>query len=269
MKRVLLIEDLSCYGKCSMTVALPLLSVAGIEVIPLPTAVFSAHTGALKVPSIVDFSAKMGNFLENFRSLELRFDAILVGYSAGKEQLRVIDEFLEGLKDEKRSLVLVDPAMADHGRMYGKLPKDYPELMRNLAKKADILTPNLTEALILAERDFSSLPTTKEEVIELVNFLYGKYKKDLVITGVQTEEALLVVGISEGEMFETNARKMEKNYSGTGDSFAALFLAKLLSGVSFHEAMAEATRLTTLAVKNSIEEGMENLYFESILKEPV
>lgn len=267
MKKVLLIEDLSCHGKCSMTVALPLLSVAGIEVIPLPTAVFSAHTGALKTPSVVDFSAKMGDFLENFRSLALNFEAILVGYSAGKEQIRVIDEFLESLKDRERPLVLVDPAMADHGRMYGKLPKEYPCLMKKLVKKADIITPNLTEALILAGKDFSHLPTTKEEVIELLNVLYEKYHKTIIITGIQTEEALMVFGLSEGEFFETKASKMGKNYSGTGDSFAAVFLAKHLLGSGFYEAMKEATRLTTLAVKNSIEAGMEHLYFESILKE--
>lgn len=266
MKRVLLIEDLSCYGKCSMTVALPIFAVSEIEVVPLPTAIFSTHTGISKDSIIVDFSTMMKDFLNHYQGLSLRFDAILIGYSFGEEQIRKISKLLDELDGENKPLVLVDPAMADNGKMYGKLPPDYPGRMRELVKKADILTPNLTEALLLAGEDCSLLPTEQEAVTALMWRLYENYKKDIVITGIHTGGELLVLGISKGKLYTCKTPFMEKNFSGTGDAFASIFLAKYLKSEDFEKSMCEATKLTSLAVKNSIEKQMDNLYVESILK---
>lgn len=267
MKRVLLIEDLSCYGKCSMTVALPLFSAAGIEVVPLPTAIFSTHTGVSRLTESVDFSEKMKAFISHFKSIDLKFDAILIGYSYGNRQLQEIGKFLDGLKKDDKPFVLVDPAMADHGKMYGKLPVDYSLHMKELIKKADILTPNLTEALILANQDYTSLPTEKEKIADLLFLLYEKYKKELIITGAHIGSEIFVLGISEGKLYETKTAFIGKNYSGTGDAFATLFLTEIVKGKSFDVAMKEAAKLTSLAVKKSMEEGKDHLYFEGILYE--
>lgn len=268
MKRVLLIEDLSCYGKCSMTVALPLFSVEGIEAIPLPTAIFSSHTGVSREAEIVDFSGYMRKFIEHFRRIGLCFDAVLIGYSYGKAQLDEIEKFFESYENEK-PLILIDPAMADHGKMYGKLPDDYSERMKNLVQKADIMTPNLTEALILADEDYKELPEEKEKIEDLLVLLYEKYKKEIIITGARVEEELLVMGVSEGKLYETKTDFIGKHYSGTGDAFAALFLSEYLQTKCFETAMKEATRLTSLAVKKSMESKREYLYIEGILHEIV
>lgn len=267
MKRIMLIEDISCYGKCSMTVALPIFSVSEIEVVPLPTAVFSAHTGVGASPAVVDFGENIEDFFSQFKGLNLNFDAILVGYSLGERQLGAVDAILGHYKTEKKPIVLVDPAMADHGKLYGKLSKAYPEKMKNLAKKADIITPNLTEALLLAERDCTRLTVSPEEVKNLLETLNERYQAQIVITGIQMEDELMVAGLSRGQYYEIKTERVERNYSGTGDAFASLFLAGLLRGKEFEASMKEAANLTSLAVKNSMEKGLSHLYFESILRE--
>lgn len=267
MKRVLLIEDLSSFGKCSMAVAMPALVMGGIEVTFLPTAIFSTHTGISKEAVAVDFSEKMEEFLRHWESLSLTFDAILVGYSYGERQLEEISGFLNKIKNEKAPFLLIDPAMADHGRMYGKLPKNYGELMKDFVRMGDVMTPNLTEAMLLADRDYSILPETREEILEILEILHQKYQEDVVITGVKLKDGMYVFGKSNQEIVEYRTECFEKSYSGTGDLFAAIFLVGMLRKKGFEIALQEAGRLTSLAVKNSILQGMDTLYFESVLKE--
>ena len=131
-KRILLAEDISCFGKCSTTVAFPILSVAGYEVSILPTAIFSAHTGISKDIAFLDFAGGMKGILNSWESLNIDYDAILIGYAFGKKQLEILMNFLE---KKEQKLVVLDPAMAENGRLYSKLPEDYPTAMRELIKK--------------------------------------------------------------------------------------------------------------------------------------
>ena len=265
-KRVLLAEDISCYGKCSTTVAFPILSVAGFEVSFLPTAIFSAHTGISKDIAFLDFSGGMKGILKSWESMELSYDAVLIGYAFGKKQLEIMADFLE--KTEQK-LVILDPAMAENGRLYSKLPVDYPDAMKELIKHCDYLTPNITEAFMLAEKPYHKAPYVRTEIMELLIILYGKYRKKVIITGIDTEDnKLMVMAVDDsGDIFKCETKKISRNYSGTGDVYAAILLDGLLKGRDFQTSVKEAMELTTRAVMLSTAGNYENLYFEGILKE--
>lgn len=265
-KSVLLVEDISCYGKCSTTVAFPILSVAGFEVYLLPTAIFSAHTGISKDIAFLDFAGGMKGILNSWDSMEMNYDGVLIGYAFGKKQLEILTDFLE---KNKQRLVILDPAMAENGRLYSKLPEDYPNAMKELIKYCDYLTPNITEAFMLAEKPYHKGPYVRTEIMELLIILYGKYRKNVIITGIESvDNKLMVMAIDDsGDIYKYKTEKISRNYSGTGDVYAALLLDGLLKGRDFQTSVKEAMELTTRAVMLSTAGNYENLYFEGILKE--
>ena len=265
-KRILLVEDISCYGKCSTTVALPVLSVGGFEVNLLPTALFSAHTGISSDIAFLDFSGGMRGILQSWENMDITYDAVLIGYSFGLKQLEIISNFLE---KHKQKLVILDPAMAENGKLYSKLPQDYPEAMKELIKHCDYLTPNITEAYLLAEKTYHEGPYERNEIIELLLVLFGKYRKNVIITGIEAkDDKLMVMAIDEnGDIYTYETEKASRNYSGTGDVYAAILLNGLLKERGFQTSIKEAMELTTRAVMLSIAENCDELYFEGILKE--
>ena len=265
-KKVLLIEDISCYGKCSTTVAYPILSVAGFEVSLLPTAIFSAHTGISKAIAFLDFAGGMKGILNSWESLDLNYDAVLIGYAFGKKQLEILKDFLE---NNKQRLVILDPAMAENGRLYSKLPEDYPMAVKEMIKYCDYLTPNITEAFMLAEKPYHKGPYVRTEIMELLIILYGKYRKNVIITGIEAvDNKLMVMAIDDsGDIYRYETEKINRSYSGTGDVYAAVLLDGLLKGRDFQTSVKEAMELTTRAVMLSAAGSYEKLYFEGILKE--
>lgn len=265
-KRVLLIEDISCYGKCSTTVAFPILSVAGFEVNLLPTAIFSAHTGISQDVAFLDFSGGMKGILKSWKTMDISYDAVLIGYTFGKKQLEILSDFL---RTNKQKLVILDPAMAENGKLYSKLPEDYPFVMKELIGYCDYLTPNVTEAFMLADKPYHKGPYVRTEIMELLIILYGKYRKNVVITGIEAVgNKLMVMSIDDsGDIYKCETEKISRNYSGTGDVYAAILLDGLLKGRDFRTAVKEAMELTTRAVMLSTAGNYEKLYFEGILKE--
>ena len=142
-KRAAAIHDISCFGKCSLTVAIPVLSAAGIETCPIPTAMLSTHTGGFTNIHIRDLTDDVMPVAEHWKSLDLRFDAIYTGYLGSFRQLDIVSDFFDKFKSEGTTII-VDPVMADNGRLYGGITDDFPAGMRKLCEKADIITPNLT-----------------------------------------------------------------------------------------------------------------------------
>ena len=265
-KRVLLVEDISCFGKCSTTVALPILSVAGYEVSILPTAIFSAHTGISKDIAFLDFAGGMKGILNSWESLNIDYDGVLIGYAFGKKQIEVLMDFLE---KKEQKLVILDPAMAENGRLYSKLPEDYPIAMRELIKYCDYLTPNITEAFMLAEKPYHKGPYVRTEIIELLIILYGKYRKHVIITGIEAvDNKIMVMAIdNKGDIYQYETGRINRNYSGTGDVYATILLDGLLKGRGFETSIKEAMELTSRAVLLSTAGNYDELYFEGILKE--
>lgn len=267
-KNILLIEDISCFGKCSTTVAFPILQFAGFEVSILPTAIFSTHTGISKDAVGIDFIDEMDKILKHWDKMGLTFDAILIGYTYREAQVKRLIEYLIAAKP---SIVVLDPAMADNGKLYSKLSENYPESIKSLCKYCDYITPNITEAFLLTGKPYHKGPYNKAEIMELLIILYGKFRKSFVITGIEfIENKLYVMGINNmGDVYSYETKRADKNYSGTGDAFASIFLRSLLKGEPFQNAIKTAMDLTTKAVFVSSAEKCNNLCFEEILKELV
>jgi len=159
--------------------------------------------------------------------------------------------------------------MAENGKLYSKLPEDYPFVMKELIGYCDYLTPNVTEAFMLADKPYHKGPYVRTEIMELLIILYGKYRKNVVITGIEAVgNKLMVMSIDDsGDIYKCETEKISRNYSGTGDVYAAILLDGLLKGRDFRTAVKEAMELTTRAVMLSTAGNYEKLYFEGILKE--
>ncbi len=162
-KRIVAIHDISCFGRCSLTVALPIISAFGIETSIIPTAVLSTHTGGFSDFTYRDLTDDILPIVNHWKSLGLNFDAIYTGFLGSFEQIDIIDQVFELLKTPQ-TLIIVDPVMADNGELYKIFPKDFPKGMKKLCQKADILIPNLTEAALLLDEPYKPGPYTKEYI---------------------------------------------------------------------------------------------------------
>ncbi len=186
LRRVILLNDLSCFGKCSITVALPILSAVGVEALPLPTAVLSTHTGGFTDYTCMDMTAELRCITEHWRALALRSNAIATGYFCSAAQLEFAQQLLRQFAMED-TLVLVDPVMADGGKLYPGFGQGFADGMRRLCAAADVITPNLTEALLLADLPYTPRPTPAllQECLARLHALGPRY---VVITGVARTE---------------------------------------------------------------------------------
>ena len=235
-KRILTIQDISCVGQCSMTVALPILSACGHETCILPSAVLSTHTGGFGKPVIRHMTDAMGDMMAHWRENEITFDAILVGYLGSMDAVELVLENYASLLGPE-GILIVDPAMADHGRMYSGLDEAYALAMERLCRKADIILPNLTEAALFARVPY------REEITEV--YAAGLLEKlehpCAVLTGVgfRPEETGILVR-RDGKVFHHPHRRLPGSCHGTGDIFAACFTGALLQGKTMEDAVGIA-----------------------------
>ena len=191
LKRVLAVHDISCFGKCSLTAALPIISAAGIETTVLPTAVLSTHTGGFTGFTYRDLADDLMPIARHWQTLDLRFDAIYTGFLGSIGQIDLVIELIALLKGEG-TRVIVDPVMADHGELYGLFSADFPRGMARLCAVADVIIPNTTEAALLLGRDWTAPPYTEEQVRELCSALTDELgAAAVVLTGVAFDKARL------------------------------------------------------------------------------
>lgn len=245
---VLISQDLSCAGQVSSSVALPILGACGMRPTLLPTAILSTHTG-FQGNTCLDLGSEMSKIIVHWQKINLNFDALYLGY-LGKNAL---DFWIDNIDQVKRNdqVVLIDPAMADHGKMYRGLDEEYVENMRRLISKATILTPNITEAAFLLGKDLTevSLEKTQEFAEELVQkFLIP----NVVITGISiTKEKIGEVGVTEGKTWSLIQEKLPGSFFGTGDMFASAFLAAFLHGNDLEKSCSIAADFIRLAILNT------------------
>lgn len=237
-KRILAINDISCFGKCSLTVAIPLLSAAGMEVCPIPTAMLSTHTGGFSGYTLKNLDDQILPVTEHWKSLGLKFDAIYSGYLASYEQLEYVKKIIADFAKED-TLVFVDPVMGDNGVLYKGFTPDFSKGMRTLCKMADIIVPNVTEAAYMLSEECKTEYTDKETEAFLKRLSDAGMKKT-VITGIPMKNDIVACGIYDnGNISFVKNRKIEGMYHGTGDVFASALLcadmhgAKLESAVKF------------------------------------
>lgn len=254
-KRVAAIHDISGFGKCSLTVALPILSAAGIETAVLPTAVLSTHTGGFTGFTYRDLTDDIRPFTDHWSSLGLKFDAIYSGFLGSFKQLELVGEFFDRFKTPD-NLILVDPVMADNGTMYSLFSSDFAAGMANLCKKADILVPNITEATFLLNETYQEGPYSKEYINKLLRELTGLGADKIVLTGVFFNEKELGAATYDkhtGEIDYLMAPRIPGYYHGTGDVFGSALLSGLMNGFDLKASAAIAVHFTTESIKRTYE----------------
>ncbi|MCL2438189.1 MAG: pyridoxamine kinase [Coriobacteriia bacterium] len=260
--RVLAIHDISGIGRCSLTVALPVLSAAGIECAVLPTAVLSTHTGEFEGYTFRDLTEDVLPIAQHWKSLNLKFDAIYTGYLGSFEQIELIKEVITLLADDD-TLIVVDPVMADEGELYPGFTLDYPDQMRSLCALADVLVPNLTEAALLLGRDYDSSPDT-DAVKDLLAALCSDIGAgSAVLTGVSLAPDSLGAAARDSKLSSTTyagAARAEGMYHGSGDLFCSALVAGLLNGCSLEESTKLAVDFTSASIQRTYAAGAETRY---------
>jgi len=246
-KRILTIQDISCVGQCSMTVALPVLSACGHETCILPTALLSTHTGGFGRPKVVHFDDVLENLWRHWQENNITFDAILVGYLGSLGAVETAGRILEEML-APGGVAIVDPAMADHGRLYSGFDGAYVEAMKKLCRKAGILIPNITEAAMLSGMEYQE-QLTQDYVDGLLESLgYGC----VVLTGVGYEAGVTGAVIREGEEQKTYFHpRLGKSYHGTGDLFAAAFTGALMQEKSLYDAVKIGADFVCACIRNT------------------
>ena len=252
-KRVAAIHDLSGFGKCSLTVALPILSAAGIETSALPTAILSTHTGGISGYTYHDLTEDMRPVMKHWKSLDIKFDAIYTGFLGSFEQLDIVKEFFDAFRQED-NLILVDPVMGDNGELYTVFTREFAAGMRMLCQKADIIVPNLTEAALLLDEPFHPGPYTHAYIESLLRKLGALGPQKVVLTGVYFKEDELGAATYDRTTDTIDyvfTQKIPGYYHGTGDVFASALLSALLNDFSLIDAAAIAVHFTTDSIRRT------------------
>lgn len=258
-KRIAAIHDISGFGKCSLTVALPVISAAGIEVSVIPTAVLSTHTGGFTGFTYRDLTADILPIVSHWCSLNLCFDAIYTGFLGSFEQIGLVAEAFERLRTPE-TLVLVDPVMADNGALYTVFPDNFPDGMRRLCALADVVVPNMTEAALLVGEEYREGPYTRGYVTDMLKKLAALGPRLVVLTGVCFDETSLGAACYDSESGAADyafAPRIDGCYHGTGDVFASVLLAALLSGLPLAESAQTAVDFTAQSIERTRAAGTD------------
>ena len=260
-KRVLAVHDLSCVGRCSLTVALPILSAAGLEASALPTAVLSTHTGGFTGMTFRDLTQDLPAIFAHWKTLDLAFDAIYTGYLGSAEQVALVEQLFDAFAGED-TRIIVDPVMGDHGRLYPGMSEKMPQLMKTLCQKADVIVPNQTEAALMLGRPYLETPD-EAELEDLMQALREMTQASVVLTGVSPEEGMLGAAVYDRETGQSAcpaAPHMPGSYHGTGDVYASALTGAYLAGKTLVQAAQIAADFTQQSIVETLPLGIETRY---------
>ena len=233
-KRIALVNDITGFGRCSVTVQLPLISAMRVQACPLPTAILSVHTG-FSNHYIDDYTERMRPYMENWAANALDFDAILTGFLGSERQIEVVLECIARFKG-RDTCVIVDPVMGDNGRLYSSYTPELCAKMRQLLPYADVVTPNLTEACQLLGTDYPANGlVTEEELAEMAAAIAAMGPHDVIITGLHAGDRVRTYLYAEGHGYAFDNAKVGRDRSGSGDAFAAIVAAALVRGIPIEE----------------------------------
>ena len=266
-KKIAVINDISGFGRCSITVALPIISVMKIQCCPLPTSILSNHTGFDSF-FFDDYTDRMEPYMEEWRKLDLRFQGICTGFLGSKEQIRHVLRFFDEFGTPE-NLIIVDPVMGDYGKTYATYTPELCREMRRLAARADILTPNLTEACILTDTPYHEGSWQRAELIRLEDALAEMGPKKIVITGIPLGEYIGNLCCEDGAAPKLlRTRRVGQPCNGTGDIFSAIIAADAVNGVPFETSVRKASRFIRRCIIRSQEMDLpltDGVCFEELL----
>lgn len=263
MKRVALINDLSGVGRCSLSVALPIISASGHECAVLPTAVLSNHT-AFPCYTFFDFTDYMEKYTECWQQLGITFDAVYSGFLGSEHQIDIALEFISRFGNS--ALKLIDPVMGDDGKIYTTYNSVMLEHMKRLVSVADIITPNLTELCVLADTEYPP-SITLEGVSELCHTVAKCGVKKIAVTGLESgivsdasPDKIINLVYDSGSISILENEKVPTLYCGTGDVFASVLCGETVRGESFERAVKKAADFTELCTRDTYNHGGDRLY---------
>ncbi|MFA6679560.1 MAG: pyridoxamine kinase [Candidatus Methanomethylophilaceae archaeon] len=258
-KRVVAIHDISCFGRCSLTVALPIISATGVECSVIPTAILSTHTGGFTGYTYRDLTEDITPIVDHWKSLGLKFDAVYTGFLGSFEQIDIVSDVFDRLR-ENDTLIVVDPVMADNGSLYTIFPKNFPKGMRRLCEKADVILPNITEAVLMLDELYKEGPYDKEYIEDLLKKLGTIGAKKIILTGVYfTKEKLGAVAydVETGKISYSFRDTIPGYYHGTGDVFGSAVVASLMNGLSLSRANEIAVNYTAGSIQRTRNAGTD------------
>ena len=260
MKRIITIQDISCVGKCSLTVALPIISAMGVEASILPTAVLSTHTMFSNF-TCKDLTDQIKPIANHWKQENIKFDAVYTGYLGSFEQIDLMKEFFEEFKTES-NILFVDPAMADNGKLYPAFDEAFAKHMGTLCGKADIIVPNITEAAFMTDTEYR---TNYDEayVKDLLQKLCKLGAKISVLTGVGFEEGktgAMGYDSQTQEYYYYSHDKLPVSYHGTGDIFSSTYVGAMMNGLDWKEAMQIAADYTAECIRLTLEDPSKPWY---------
>lgn len=265
--RIAAIHDLSCFGRCSLTIALPVLSAMGCQCCPLPTALLSAHTG-FPGNTFLDLTAEMGRIADHWAAMDLQFDAIYSGFLGSADQVDTVARFFDTFK-KSDTAVIVDPVMGDHGTAYRTCTPELCRGMRVLAENADVITPNLTEAALLLDRPYEEI--RQADAYEVVRRLSLGGRRSVVLTGYSSEPGqtgTLCFDRDSGESKAVQTPREPQDFSGTGDLFASVLAGGVAKGVPLFQAAQAAADFVRDCIARTLAEGLteqDGVDFEPLL----
>lgn len=266
-KKIAIINDISGFGRCSVTVALPIISYLGVQCCPVPTAILSNHMG---YPNYYmdNYTDRMETYLENWQKLGLQFDGIATGFLGSAEQIAIVKRFIRTFS-QKDTLVIVDPVMGDHGRLYSTYTEELCTQMRELIGLADITTPNLTEACRIADVPYREGSWRRKELYAMAERIAALGPSRVVITGIPQGGFIANYVYERGEepqIIRTHRTGAER--SGTGDVFSSIIAADGVNGVPFHKSVRKASGFVKKCILRSEEQKVpktDGVCFEELL----
>ena len=247
-KRIALINDITGFGRCSISAMAPIISAMKIQVVPIPTAILSTHT-QFPVYYFDDYTSRMKDYIQTYKDLNLEFDAIATGFLGSVEQVDIVINFLQHFKKDN-TFVLLDPVMGDHGKLYKTYTPEMCEKMKELVKYADVMTPNLTELVTLVDREYPMKTPTFEELNDMCEILSEKGPRHIVVTGIPfNDKQILNFIYNKDEDYQiVMVDRIGKDRCGTGDVIAAVIAGSYMNGKTFYESVQKATQFASKCI---------------------
>ena len=268
--RVAAIHDMSGFGRCSLTVAIPILSAMGIQCCPLPTAFLSTHTGGFEGFTFLDMTDELPKVAAHWKSLNLDFQAIYSGFLGSERQIAMVEDFLRQFRGAD-TVAVIDPVMGDHGAVYQTYTPAMCAGMARLSELADVITPNLTEAALLLGVPYGELPEGEAGCREIVKRLSLDGRRSVVLTGASTAPELTGAMCFDARTGRTEAvqtRRVPQEFHGTGDVFASVLTGALVQGASLPAAARQAVDFVRACAERTAKAGIpmrEGVEFEPLL----
>ena len=271
IKKIAAINDMSGFGRAALTSIIPILSTMSIQVCPFPTAILSTHTGGYKEPLFIDLTNTMRGYMKHWLDEGIEFDCIYSGYLGSIDQVDIVIDFIKDFKTNT-NIVVVDPVMGDHGKIYSSMDKNIVFRMRDLIKKADVITPNLTEALYLLNKE-QTHPIDEEEIKTIMVELANLGPSTVVVTSVPDKISPDNIDVhaydnKTKEFWIITNHRLPVNFPGTVDAFTSVLIGRMLRGDDLLLALEKSVEFVTFAIKESMKYSYperEGILLEKVL----